>query len=195
MENKILKKCTIHGDLTIDKLVGNESTYRCKMCNDAKNKKYREANREKLREAAKIYQRQNRDRINAYVREDRKKNPEKYREYEKKLREKYGERANTLDIVNYFKLTMEEYENLFLTHNNLCAICKKPEIKKSRTPGKICRLAVDHCHFCWEKGTKGIKATRGLLCHECNIGIGKFKDNIELLEKAVEYLKKHKHVE
>ena len=31
---------------------------------------------------------------------------------------------------------------------------------------------------------------RGLLCGTCNTGLGKFKDSIYLLEKAVEYLKK-----
>lgn len=43
-------------------------------------------------------------------------------------------------------------------------------------------LSIDHCH---ETG-----AFRGLLCSECNFGLGKFKDDPELLLAAVEYLRK-----
>jgi hypothetical protein len=47
--------------------------------------------------------------------------------------------------------------------------------------------AIDHCHK--------NRHIRALLCHNCNTGIGKFNDDINLLEKAIEYLKKHIHVE
>jgi hypothetical protein len=30
---------------------------------------------------------------------------------------------------------------------------------------------------------------RGWLCHECNMGLGKFRDSVELLTKAVAYLR------
>jgi hypothetical protein len=33
---------------------------------------------------------------------------------------------------------------------------------------------------------------RGLLCHPCNVMIGLAKDNIEVLEMAIKYLKHHK---
>ena len=42
---------------------------------------------------------------------------------------------------------------------------------------------IDHCH----KTGK----VRGILCSECNTGLGKFKDSIELLQKAIEYLKRN----
>jgi len=41
--------------------------------------------------------------------------------------------------------------------------------------------AIDHDH---EKGH-----FRGWLCHKCNMGIGHFNDNVDLLHKAVTYLK------
>lgn len=43
------------------------------------------------------------------------------------------------------------------------------------------RLAVDHCH--------NTSKVRGLLCTNCNVGIGMFRHDPELLEKAKNYLK------
>ena len=45
------------------------------------------------------------------------------------------------------------------------------------------RLCVDHCH------TTG--NVRGLLCDTCNTALGKFRDNIDLLNEAIKYLKKY----
>jgi hypothetical protein len=41
---------------------------------------------------------------------------------------------------------------------------------------------LDHCHF--------TDAFRGYICNSCNLGIGRFNDDIELLERAITYLKK-----
>lgn len=60
--------------------------------------------------------------------------------------------------------------------DGLCAICKAPE-----TPEPKGNLHVDHDH------TSG--RVRGLLCFPCNAGLGSFKDDIERLEAAIEYLK------
>lgn len=32
------------------------------------------------------------------------------------------------------------------------------------------------------------KKVRGLLCQQCNTGLGMFKDNIKYLESAIDYL-------
>jgi hypothetical protein len=42
-------------------------------------------------------------------------------------------------------------------------------------------LSVDHCHKTDE--------VRGLLCGNCNFGLGHFKDNVQMLEAAIRYLK------
>lgn len=47
--------------------------------------------------------------------------------------------------------------------------------------GKI----VDHCHV------TGV--IRGTICHHCNVGLGMFKDDIDLLKSAVRYLEAHRY--
>lgn len=75
-----------------------------------------------------------------------------------------------------YGITIDEYENLLIKQNNGCAICGTKSISKYH--------AVDHDH---ETGT-----VRGILCENCNRGIGMFKDDEQLLLKAIAYLKSYK---
>lgn len=78
-------------------------------------------------------------------------------------------------------------------NDGLCIYCKHclkkqrntPEAIKSRKEKEfVRRLAVDHCHSTGK--------IRGLLCHNCNTGLGKLGDSIESLTKALNYLKESK---
>lgn len=80
-----------------------------------------------------------------------------------KLKSKYG-------------LTRQAYDAMFDGQNGLCAICHQPEITSFKRT-----LSVDHDHITGQ--------IRGLLCHFCNTGLGKFKDNPQLLVAAAQYLK------
>ncbi len=71
-----------------------------------------------------------------------------------------------------FGISKEDYAQMLVDQNNSCAICKKEIGWES---------AVDHCH--------DSKKVRGLLCRNCNLGLGGFKDNIETIRKAIEYVK------
>jgi len=75
----------------------------------------------------------------------------------------------------------KSYNEMLVKQNGVCAICFKAETRKYRN-GTIARLSIDHNH----KTGK----IRGLLCSNCNIGLGNFKDNIEFLSNAKTYLNK-----
>ena len=72
-----------------------------------------------------------------------------------------------------YGLTEDEFSVLERSHNGKCAIC-----------GSESPLRIDHDH--------STGAVRGLLCHNCNVGLGHFNDSTHLLESAIEYLCKNK---
>jgi len=69
---------------------------------------------------------------------------------------------------------VDKYEELLKSQSNTCAICLAIF---TDTP----RPHIDHCHV--------TEHVRGLLCGECNRGLGQFKDNPEALERAAQYLR------
>lgn len=77
-------------------------------------------------------------------------------------------------LICVYNITLEEYNNLVIKQEGRCAICSTKDL------GKHKKLYVDHDHI--------TKKVRGLLCKNCNLGLGYFKDNTVSLLKAVEYL-------
>ena len=73
-----------------------------------------------------------------------------------------------------YGITIEDYNRLFEEHDGCCAICGRHQTELVR------KLHIDHDH--------NTGKIRGLLCYNCNDGLGRFRDNPELLNKAVEYL-------
>jgi hypothetical protein len=73
-----------------------------------------------------------------------------------------------------FGINIEEYNKMFEKQNGCCKICNIHQSKMER------RFAVDHCHE--------TDIIRGLLCDNCNLGLGNFQDNPEFLEVAKSYL-------
>ena len=74
-----------------------------------------------------------------------------------------------------------DYDTMLAAQNGLCAICQRPP-----TSGRGKKLHVDHDH--------GTGCIRGLLCHDCNTGLGKFLDSPSLLQDAISYLQ-HQEIE
>lgn len=90
----------------------------------------------------------------------RKSNPEACRKY--RLKKKYG-------------MTVAAFEAMLKAQDERCAICGIPHSEAARGG-----LHVDHDH--------ATKKVRGLLCTNCNKGIGCLMDDPGLLAAAVLYL-------
>lgn len=84
--------------------------------------------------------------------------------------------ASNHNLMLKHGIDLNEYERLLKLQNGKCAICRIDRPTKRKR-----MFDVDHDHDSLE--------IRGLLCNNCNIGLGKFKDSIQLLEKAIAYLK------
>lgn len=69
-----------------------------------------------------------------------------------------------------YGITSEEFAARLEAQEGRCAICRDREAQ-----------VVDHCH------TGG--QVRGLLCTQCNTGLGYFRDNPDYLRAAIEYLR------
>ena len=89
-------------------------------------------------------------------------------------------RRRGYDLMRNFGITLEQYNELLEHQNDKCGICgiDIQEVLEERT------FAVDHSHTTGE--------VRGLLCMLCNTGLGKFKDDPDLLVKAIVWLTKSK---
>jgi hypothetical protein len=83
-------------------------------------------------------------------------------------------------LANY-GITLEQYEAMLLSQGGGCAICgAKSCVDRDPRSGKPRKLHVDHCHASGR--------VRGLLCSNCNKGIGLFADVPERLRAAAAYL-------
>jgi Autographiviridae endonuclease VII len=186
---KPLKICKKHGELFENDVLEEKaywkdsgSYYRCKKCRQEKDLKYKHSHREQHIAYTKKWREENKEHYLEWLRNDRKNNPEKHKKWKEISKIKQGKNWRFQENLNKYDLTIETYNRMLLEQNNICAICHQPETRQSRTKGETARLCIDHCHK--------TNIIRGLLCHNCNTMIGKAFDNIEILESAINYLKK-----
>jgi hypothetical protein len=95
----------------------------------------------------------------------KRRNPDKVRDLA--LRYKYG-------------ITLEEYEGILAAQGGGCAIC---ESVTPRYKGRVI-FHVDHDHATGK--------VRGLLCHPCNMVLGYVVDSVEMLQRSIQYLERHR---
>ncbi len=79
-------------------------------------------------------------------------------------------------LMRHHHMTLDQYETHLAAQNGLCKVCGTDQ-PGSRSP----HFCVDHCH----KTGK----FRGLLCNNCNSGLGLLGDTAGSVRKALDYLK------
>lgn len=80
-----------------------------------------------------------------------------------------------------YGMTTTDWANMFLHQGGKCAICKA-WFDLGAKPNSPNAIHVDHQHG---------KNVRGLLCHNCNVGLGLLRDDVGVLISAKEYLEKN----
>jgi len=166
MKNCSNKKCLNKNPQSISNFNRNKSSpdglgFYCKQCKKQKDKEWYNRNKEHINYINKRWNKNNLKRHNKIKNRWAKNNKHKVKEMNRKyeLKKKYG-------------ITIEEYIIMLKNQNYKCLICNLKSKKN---------LCVDHCH----KTNK----VRGLLCKNCNFLLGNAKDNINILKKAIKYLR------
>ena len=80
--------------------------------------------------------------------------------------------------LNRYTLSPEAYDELFISQEGSCAICKKKDVN----------LSIDHDHDCCGYGYSCGFCIRGLLCNRCNLGLGGLQDSLNVILNAADYL-------
>jgi Recombination endonuclease VII len=91
---------------------------------------------------------------------------ERSREYHRK----YGCRKDAIK-GGYSPRGSFDFDKMFHEQSGRCAIC-----------GDTSNLSVDHCH------SSGV--VRGLLCKKCNSGIAFLDENVEIIQRSINYLQR-----
>lgn len=89
-------------------------------------------------------------------------------------RDRINAAARKSKLKTVYGLTVEDYDQMLANQGGGCAICH------TTVPRGMGRFCVDHCH--------ATGRVRGLLCNECNRGIGALKDDPDRLRGAIAYL-------
>jgi len=163
----------------------------CKKCHSKKSVLYQQENADKRAIYNKKWHLQNKDKV--------KKSQDAYKDIKNKAcREKYANDENVRNAakkqakewqennplmrksqrLKQYGITLEQYNLMLEDSNHSCRICGY-----SNMDDKKMFPVIDHCH-------NSLKV-RGILCSNCNLALGKFKDDTLLLENAIYYLKEN----
>ncbi len=117
-----------------------------------------------------------------------KANPEQNRAKAKRWREnnlaRHLEIATNTRLRTSYGISLAQYNEMHRAQKYSCAICEKITWPVGTPRQDILQIGcVDHCH---ETGR-----VRGLLCFDCNTGLGKFQDSEKVLLNAVRYLREN----
>jgi hypothetical protein len=170
-----------NGESWIDQETFNERTQRIwdrrRVNRDVINERRRKnvaSNPQATKDRVRRYRAANADRIREYEKNYRARNISKIRETKKKWNLLNRDTVLGRWLNRRYGISLEEYQVLLRNQGGVCAICGTSKCSTGQ------RLAVDHDH--------NTGAVRGVLCKNCNVGLGSFKDDPERLLNAADYL-------
>jgi hypothetical protein len=187
MNEKLCKSCDITKELSefyVDRGTKDGLNFYCKSCISAKRTKYRAENIDHFRKIN--YESLKRRRKESYgevTLEEKKcsgclqvkpvneynRNSSASHGIESKCRMCQGKYVYARHIEKTYGISIDEYNLMVEASGGRCAICQRLSV-----------LVIDHNH------TTG--KVRGLLCKNCNFGIGLLGDSIDTLRSAQSYL-------
>lgn len=188
METQVCTKCNIEQSIKEFRRDQHNPTghhVHCRKCFNNYQKEYRARNKSSINSYANNYYKENAERIKKMrILRKQGKSTEKYHSKNKSFSEnsyykRLGwkkTRERSWKQRGIIGMTYDLYEDMLKNQDNKCAICKLEH-------SNLKKLHVDHCH----KTGK----VRGLLCNNCNNGLGKLGDSVENLELAIQYLKQN----
>lgn len=155
------------------------STLVCSKCKKAKhrNEFYKRSERKRGRHS-KCKQCEKEYASQPDVRKKLNDNTQRYRDKLRATDFKEFRRREREQNLRKYGINSEQFEDLKRQQNGRCKICEN-----IATYGKGKKLHVDHDHITGK--------IRGLLCSNCNLGLGYFQDNRDLLNKAIAYLEEN----
>ena len=98
---------------------------------------------------------------------------DRIRQFAYRLKVKYG-------------LTVEQFEAMLEAQEYRCGLCGD-DLDMDKHNG----VCVDHDHACCPGEKTCGRCLREILCGDCNQGLGRFKDDIAILQSAIAYLRQY----
>lgn len=105
-------------------------------------------------------------------------NSAKTKAWQERNKERYQEGWRNRHLKRKFGISSDDYDRMLSEQGGGCKICGKTEAEERNS-----FLCVDHCHSTGK--------VRGLLCDDCNVALGRVKDDVAILRAAITYLEEH----
>jgi hypothetical protein len=194
IQTKICSQCNIKKPLSeFNKKNRNKDRLRssCRDCDNKYKQEHQEQinlykllHKEEIRKYKVEYYQKHKKLISIRDKKYRKKNKEKISHNLKKYNAENTDKIRNTKLQKIFGITLIDYNQMLEEQNYLCVICGNKETVTDKRTNKIRKLSVDHDH---QTGR-----VRGLLCGNCNNLLGRCKDNIKILQSAINYLQRGK---
>jgi hypothetical protein len=151
---------------------------KCIECSKSYSLSYYEENKEKSNKQSREYYNNNKEELSEKSKEYRKKNRDIILKRTKEYDASHTDSKRDKYLRRTYGITLDDYNQMYADQDGKCAICGKPQ---SELKSSI--LGVDHNH---ENGQ-----VRALLCSSCNSVLGHSKENVSILNRVIEYIKKY----